>query len=1246
MPRLNPPPEFESDDDSARNPAQGGVSVGDSLAVGGDVTGRDKFTAGGNIVIAGPGANVILSGGGSEPSVAEDEPPAPGVSPFKGLQYFDEADAGMFFGRERLIAKLAGQLREHRFLAVIVGASGSGKSSLVRAGLIPALRWGEPLADGALPPEGSTRWPVHVITPTAHPLKALAASLTHDSESVTVTATLMDDLARDPRSLDLAVSRRLTQSEGGGRLLLVVDQFEELFTACQDEAERRHFVENLMMATSLTTDGPTTVVITLRADFYAFCAQYESLREAVAKRQEYIGPMTAGELRRAIEEPARLGNWELEPGLVEALLKDVGADGEGQPEPGALPLLSHALLETWNRRRGRKLTLRGYAESGGVREAIARTAERVYAQLTPAGQTIARNIFVRLTELGEGTQDTRRRVALDELFQKPEDAPAVQAVLKLLTDARLVTTEANTAEVAHEALIREWPALRRWLNEDREGLRMHRQLTKDAQTWAALNRDEGALYRGARLAQTGEWAEKNDDQLSALEREFLNASRTLQVSELETAKKRAAALRQRALYLAGALVLALVAFITAGLFSVQATQSANTARTAEAQAVEQKLTAVAAQAVADQQRDEAERQAQIAFAGKLAAQAQAVYEENPLLGICLALESLAFAPPDDEVARGSTADLLRKLIASGRVSKLGDDVAAIYPNPDNTLLVIDYATKPGELRRTADGSLVQTLSGEVADVDVYDTSSVYFSPDPQTSYFVVSYDGKPSELRRTADGGLVQTLSSSDVFSVYFSPDPQASYVVVYYSGGKPRELRRTADGNLVQTLSGVVHSVFFSPGPQASYFVVSYRDGKPAELRRTADISLVQTLSSGFVNFVSFSPDPQASYFVMSNPGKPSELRRTADGSLVQSLSRQGNIANFGVHFSPDPQASYFFVRYGDGMSGELRRTADGSIVPLPGAVDSVSFSRDPQASYFLVDYFDQPGELRRTADLNLMQTLSGDVLWVKFSRDLQASYFVVSYADAIHGELRRTADGSMVQTPEGYELGPIFGDTFSETPGSWDASFSPDPRASYLVTSYRGTPFELRRTADGSWVQGEGGATANFAFFSPDPLASYFVVTYIEGFPAELRRTGDGSWVQTLSSGDVFFVSFSPDLQASYFVVGYNDGTSELWTTEDDARRLSQLGLGLKVSTDGVGVDSASLFFEMNSQRLITYYSDSRAYILDLALLSALGGDPAALSPEELTRIACEQLFAPGKFSEAQLAPYLDGQEARACK
>ena len=531
-----------------------------------------------------------------------EDPPAPGDPPFKGLQYFDEANAELFFGRELLTARLIEHLRKSNFLAVIVGASGSGKSSIVRAGLIPALKRDLPLAEGARPPDGCSQWLVHVITPTAHPLEALAADLTRDSESVTATATLLDDLAREPRSLAL-FSKRLLHTHDAPRLLLVIDQFEELFTLCRDEFEREAFIDNLLAGTapSLATAGEgwgggsgcITLILTLRADFYAHLAQYPELRDAVAKEQEYIGPMTADELRRAIEEPARRGGWEFEPGLVDLILRDVG------DEPGALPLLSHALLETWQRRSGRTMTLKGYTDSGGVRGAIAYTAESVYQQLSAEQQDQARHIFLELTELGEGTEDTRRPVKIDELVAQSDQ---VRTLLTALADARLITTGEETVEVAHEALIREWPRLRDWLNEDREGLRLHRHLTEAAHDWELLEHDPGALYRGARLSQANDWAAANPDALSASQRGFLAASNESEQHEAvereaqrqrelqaaltlaETQRRSATRLRRRNRVIIGAGLAVLFLAVLAGLFGMQSNQNATRADQNAAQA--------------------------------------------------------------------------------------------------------------------------------------------------------------------------------------------------------------------------------------------------------------------------------------------------------------------------------------------------------------------------------------------------------------------------------------------------------------------------------------------------------------------------------------------------------------------------------------------------------------------------------------------------------------------------------------
>jgi len=429
-------------------------------------------------------------------------------SPYMGLRYFDTSDADLFYGRESLTRELAERVSKENFLA-IVGASGSGKSSVARAGLIPAWK-------------AASTAEVYVITPTTHPLESLAASLTRESESVTATATLMDDLKNDARSLRLYV-RKLLSAAGESNLLLLVDQFEETFTLCKDPAERKAFIENLL-ALADEADGAACVVLTLRADFYHHCAEYEGLRQALQEHQAYIGAMTPDELREAIIQPAQKNGWDFPPGLVDLILQDVGT------EPGALPLLSHALLETWQRRQGRTLTLAGYADAGGVKKAIARTAENVYDRLSPAEQTIARGIFLRLTELGEGVQDTRRRAKLDEL-SRVTDHEAMTKVLKTLTDARLVTTEQDSAEVAHEALIREWGTLRKWLDEDRESLRLHRHLTESAAEWQRRGREAGELYRGARLKGVQEWMKGHSEQLSSLEGDFLKASQNANKQE-------------------------------------------------------------------------------------------------------------------------------------------------------------------------------------------------------------------------------------------------------------------------------------------------------------------------------------------------------------------------------------------------------------------------------------------------------------------------------------------------------------------------------------------------------------------------------------------------------------------------------------------------------------------------------------------------------------------------------------------
>jgi len=478
--------------------------------------------------------------GAAEAIDIEHLPPEPGDPPFQGLQYFDEKDSDRFFGREQVTARIIGRLHRTNFLAVI-GASGSGKSSLVRAGVIPALKRGERLADGGMPPKDSSKWAMHVMTPTAHPLEALAASLEREAESTSAISTLQGEMAADQRALGLAIRRYLSR-HSASHFLLVIDQFEELYTLCRSTEEQQAFIGSLLELADSGDTQPATILLVLRADFYAYVAQHDRLREIASQYQEFIGAMNRDELVSAIDKPLAQGGWKIQEGLIEVILDDIGY------EPGALPLLSHALHETWRRRRGRTLTLSAYTESGGVRGAIAQSAENVFRkQLSEELQPVARMIFIRMAEVGEDSHDTRRRVNYSELITRSTDELVINTVIKILTDARLVTIGTvepggtKVCEVAHEALIREWPTLRQWLDEDRQGLILHQQLAGDTHDWINGEKDPGFLYRGFRLKQVQEWANKNADLLSLQESEFLDASQVQAEREAEQARRLARA---------------------------------------------------------------------------------------------------------------------------------------------------------------------------------------------------------------------------------------------------------------------------------------------------------------------------------------------------------------------------------------------------------------------------------------------------------------------------------------------------------------------------------------------------------------------------------------------------------------------------------------------------------------------------------------------------------------------------------
>jgi WD40 repeat protein len=544
------------------------------------------------------------------------------ANPYKGLQAFQEKDAGNFHGRTNLITHLTNQLSTHpitqptnyatkNFLA-LVGPSGSGKSSVVGAGLVPALR------HGALP--NSENWFITNMMPSTHPYDELETALLR--VAVNPPPTLLDQLRTDERGLLRAVRRILPDRDS--QLLLVIDQFEELFTLTATPADTNAFLDTLV-ATVTDPRSPVSVVLTLRADFFDRPLHHPAFGELMRRNTEVITPMSAEELIQAIRFPAEQVGAQIEPALLTQIITDVN------DQPGALPLLQYALTELFERRQGNLLTKGAYQEIGGVLGALGRRAEEIYNNLDKPEQATAKQLFLRLVTLGEGVEDTRRRVLQSELESLINQQPATSnqqptaksKILNAFGSARLLSfdrdpdTRHATVEVAHEALLREWSRLRGWLADSREDIRLQRQLAMAGKEWRNSEQDDSFLLRGARLDRFEGWARQTSIALNQQEKAFLEASLAERIArhtaeenrrqqELATAQRLAETekaraieaenrateqagyahtLRRRAYGLAGVLGVAMLLAIAALFFGNRANQNATLAQQAQATSV-------------------------------------------------------------------------------------------------------------------------------------------------------------------------------------------------------------------------------------------------------------------------------------------------------------------------------------------------------------------------------------------------------------------------------------------------------------------------------------------------------------------------------------------------------------------------------------------------------------------------------------------------------------------------------------
>jgi WD40 repeat protein/serine/threonine protein kinase len=764
------------------------------------------------------------------------------INPYKGLRAFDEADALDFYGREILVEALLLRLGEDHPLAhflAVVGPSGSGKSSVVKAGLMPALRKGRLT--------GSQHWFMASMVPGEHPLQALEEVLS----SIALTSEpLRPLLETDADGLIQAARTALRNTHN--TLMLVIDQFEEVFTLTQDEVERRHFLTLLHTATA-NEDARIRIVVTLRADFYDRPLLYDGFAQLMQSRTQVVLPLRADEIERAIVGPARRVGLLVENELIAAMVADV------KQEPGALPLLQYALTELYERQQNRTLTLDAYQSSGGVLGALARRAEEVYNALSahqPTQRDLIRQLFLRLITLGEGIEDTRRRARLSELRAITENHTALQTILESFGRYRLLTfdvdpeTREPQVEVAHEAIIREWNRLRTWLEESRDDVRLQRALATAQNEWNTHARDASYLLSGGRLSQYDEWQQSAQVTLTADEVAFLSASRT----ERERQQANEAARQTREMNLlrrnrrnlqlfAGvlgvgvlALLIAVVLAVNGGNLALQALATATVAQgqiivemenadnaretsvfeaenaaTQERIAMDSAATSVANVATAMAAENIAERSAAEAQSVALAANAQQVLNgSNNDLAVALALEANTLPQPP----RVAQDTLAAAAFSPGTRYRFTDQLpilsGAAY-SPDGTLFAYAGLEETLVVRETATGAIRYQLSGSQLDFS-YSMNSIAFSPDGRwiatggevglIDLWDITTQMPIRQMVRDANG-LVESLQFSE----------EGSFLLA--SVNRTAILYDTASGQIIRTFEGhqgEVSGAVFSP--------------------------------------------------------------------------------------------------------------------------------------------------------------------------------------------------------------------------------------------------------------------------------------------------------------------------------------------------------------------------------------------------------------------------------------------------